>query len=217
MKLESSGILILMRPFNERDVIAHIFTRDHGIVSGMLRGGIIAKTNKPLVGQIGNATWGARLDSALGVFHWEPEKNLIAPIMINFEHIKLVNSIFDLIKTLLPERESYRTLYDATIKIIMNLPNASAPLDDYMNWEITLLRELGFALDLTRCSGCGASIELEYISPKTGRAVCTTCAEPYKTRLFKFPLTLDTTLEFLKKICTELGTKVPNSRLSLTR
>ena len=216
MKLESVGILISLRPFNERDAIAHIFTREYGIVAGMLRGAIVTKNNKPIVGQIGNATWGARLDSALGVFHWESEKNLIAQMMMNFEYIQFINSVFDLIKTLLPEREAYSMLYDETIKFITNLPNASIPFKEYLNWETTLLRELGFALDLTKCSGCGKTTDLTHLSPKTGRAVCTECATPYKNRLFQLPLTLDTTLNFLGKICDELGTKIPNSRLTLT-
>ncbi len=216
MKLESTGLLISLRPFNERDAVAHIFTREHGVVAGMLRGAVVAKTNKPLVGQIGNATWGARLDSALGVFHWESEKNLTAPIMINFERIKFVNCIFDLIKTLLPERESYSALFDATIKFMMDLPKSNSPFDDYLLWEMTLLRELGFALDLTKCSGCGCAKNLTHLSPKTGRAVCAECATPYVNRLFQLPLTTDTTLQFLEKICTELGTRVPNARISLT-
>lgn len=215
MKLESAGLLISLRPFNERDAVAHIFTREHGVVAGMLRGAVVAKTNKPLVGQIGNATWGARLDSALGVFHWESEKNLTAPIMINLGRIKFVNCVFDLIKTLLPERESYSALYDSTVNFLTSLPNANSPADNYLNWEIILLRELGFALDLTKCSGCGRTENLTHLSPKTGRAVCAECAAPYVNRLFQLPLTTDTTLQFLEKICTELGTRVPNARISL--
>ncbi len=216
MKLESAGLLISLRPFSERDAVAHIFTREHGVVAGMIRGAVATKTNKPLVGQIGNTTWGARLDSALGVFHWESEKNLTAQIMMNFERIKFVNCVFDLIKTLLPERESYSTLYDSTIQFLANLPNTNSPVDDYLGWEVTLLRELGFALDLTKCSGCGVAENLTHLSPKTGRAVCTKCAEPYKNRLFQLPLTLETTLNFLEKICTELDARLPNTRLTLT-
>lgn len=216
MKLESVGLLISLRPFNERDTVAHIFTREHGIVAGMLRGAIVTKANKPLVGQIGNATWGARLDSALGVFHWESEKNLVAPIIMNLEHIKFINSVFDLILCLLPEREPYCTLYDETIKFITELPQSHTPFDDYLSWETVLLRELGFALDLTKCSGCGTTNDLEYLSPKTGRTVCTKCATPYINRLFRLPLTLDITLKFIDKMCIELGAKIPNSRTILT-
>lgn len=74
MKIETYGILINIKPFSERDAIAHIFTKDSGVLVGMLRGAVSAKKNKPLVGQIGNVSWNARLDSQLGVFHWETEK-----------------------------------------------------------------------------------------------------------------------------------------------
>ena len=90
MKLESNGILISLRPFNERDALAHIFTRDYGVVVGMMRGAVVAKKNKPLVGQMGVMSWNARLDSQLGVFHWDAEKNLAAPIMLNSDALKLI-------------------------------------------------------------------------------------------------------------------------------
>ena len=76
MKLESIGILIALRPLGERDSLAHIFTYDYGVIAGMMRGAQVAKKNKPLIGQVGLMTWNARLDSQLGTFHWESEKNL---------------------------------------------------------------------------------------------------------------------------------------------
>ena len=107
MQIETDGILINMRPFSERDCIAHIFTPDNGVLVGMLRGAAIAKKNKPLIGQVGRISWVARLDSQLGVFHWEPEKNLSVPLMLNGDLLKIMNAVFALIYTLIPERESY--------------------------------------------------------------------------------------------------------------
>ena len=75
MKFESVGVLIDLRPFNERDAVARVFTRDFGVMVGMLRGAVVAKKNRSLLGQVGNVSWNARLDSQLGVFHWEAEKN----------------------------------------------------------------------------------------------------------------------------------------------
>ncbi len=215
MKLESPGILIALRPFDEKNAIAHIFTREHGLMSGMMRGAIIAKTNKALVGQIGLATWNARLDSALGVFHWESERNLAAPIMMNAQKLSFMNSAFDLICTMLPEREPYMNLYDKTVELLCALPHAENPTNEYVNWEICLLGELGYALDLTHCSGCGKTTDLNYISPKTARAVCDSCAAPYLSVLYKMPITLDTTLKFLGKICSAQGGDIPNSRILL--
>ena len=215
MKLESVGILISLRPFDYKNAIAQIFSREYGVMSGMMRGAIVARTNRPLVGQIGAASWNARLDSALGVFHWDAEKNLAAPIMVNANLLPFMNSAFGLIATMLPERESYEHLYDETVKLLNTLPVADSPADEYLKWEINLLRELGYALDLTHCSGCGGGKNLNYLSPKTGRAVCDECATPYINKLYKLPVTLNTTLRFLENICATVGTTLPPFRTML--
>ena len=119
MKLESVGILIALRPFGERDSVAHIFTRDYGLLCGMMKGAAVAKKNRPLVGQAGAVSWNARLDSQLGVFHWETAKNLAAPLMSDPRALSFVNSAFALLAALLPEREKYENLYNETIKLFV--------------------------------------------------------------------------------------------------
>jgi DNA repair protein RecO len=84
--------------------------------------------------------------------------------------------------------------------------------DIYLYWEIGLLQELGYALDLTRCSGCGTKDNLNYLSPRTGRAVCDNCAKPYLDKLFNLPITVDVTKKFLEKIYEHQGGVVPLSR-----
>lgn len=210
MKLESEGVLIGLRPFNERDVIARVFTRDYGVVVGVIRGGVVAKKNRPLIGQCGNAIWNARLDSMLGTFHWEIDKNLSVPLMGNVVALNYMNSAFDLLATLLPEREKYDSLYYNTIDVLNNMCS-DADLA-YLHWEIALLRELGYALDLSACSGCGTHECLNYLSPRTGRAVCDVCAGPYLNRLYRLPLNLNTTLSFIEGICLQQGVDVPLMR-----
>ena len=210
MKLESNGILIGLRPFNERDAIARVFTRDFGVLVGMMRGANVAKKNRPLVGQVGGAIWNARLDSQLGMFHWDAEKNLSASVMMNSDALMRLNSAFEILGTLLPEREEYSILYDETLVLLGAL--ACGDVGAYLTWEINLLRDLGYALDLSRCSGCGATETLNYLSPRTGRAVCDTCAAPYVDRLYKLPVNLNTTLRFLENICMQQGVAVPQMR-----
>lgn len=210
MVLESVGILISVRPFNERDAIARIFTRDCGIVVGMMRGAIVAKKNKPLVGQVGQMSWNARLDSQLGVIHWVAEKNVAAELMLDYNKLNLMNSAFELLGALLPERESYQKLYDDTVALMSQL--AQNQPNQYLNWEMSLLRELGYALDLSHCSGCGVTNDLQYISPRTGRAVCAKCAQPYLDKLYKMPVNLGVTYKFLEHICMQQGVKMPVSR-----
>lgn len=211
MKLESVGILIGLRPLGERDSLARIFSQDYGVMVGVMRAAQVAKKNKPLVGQCGNVAWNARLDSQLGTFHWEPEKNLSAGIMSATKSLMFMNSAFSLINALLPEREKYENLYNQTNLLLKNL-SADNPDVAYLNWEICFLKELGYALDLSSCSGCGTVDDLKYLSPKTGRAVCETCAKPYINKLYTLPLDIKTTGIFLQKICENQGVTLPMAR-----
>lgn len=216
MKLESLGILINIRPISERDSIARIFTSDFGIMCGVMRGAVVARKNKPLVGQVGVVSWNARLDTQLGQFHWESEKNLAAILMSDGRKLAFMNAAFDLISLLLPEREKYELLYKDTLTLMQNLSYESE-YQTYLNWEVVLLRELGYALDLAHCSGCGTDADLNYLSPRTGRAVCEKCAAPYVGRLFELPLNLDTMLKFLDNICLNQGVQTPQSRRFLMK
>ena len=213
MKIESDGILIGLTPFNERDSLGRIFTRENGVLVGMMRGAVVAKKNVPMVGQVGDMSWNARLDSQLGVFHWAPNRNLAAPLLAQPKSLAYMNAAFDLLVGLLPEREAYVDLYDSTLRLLKSL--AENDTDAYLKWEITLLRDLGYALDLSKCSGCGATESLKYLSPKTGRAVCETCAAPYLNRLYKLPLGLNTTLFFIEQLCLQQGARVPLMRKML--
>ena len=212
MQIETNGILIDMRPFSERDMIAHIFTSDNGVLVGMLRGAAAAKKNKPLIGQYGSVSWNARIDSQLGVFHFESEKNLSAPLMLNNDLLKIMNAVFSLIYILIPERESYNNLYERTVELLRVLPNADSPFDVYLKWEIDLLSDLGYALDLLKCSGCGRTEDLIYLSPKTGRAVCADCGAPYVDKLYNLPINLDITKRFISAICRAQDVDVPVAR-----
>ena len=212
MQIETTGILINMRPFSERDMIAHIFTRDNGVLVGMLRGGAVAKKNRPLIGQFGAVSWNARVDSQLGVFHFESEKNLAAPLMTNSDLLKIMNSVFALIYTLIPEREPYEHLYQRTLDFLQTLVTESLPYDAYLKWEIDLLKDLGYALDLTKCSGCGRIDNLVYLSPRTGRAVCADCGTPYMDKLYKLPINLNVTKRFISAICDAQGVDIPMTR-----
>ena len=212
MQIETTGILINIKPFNERDAVAHIFTQDNGVLTGVLRGAVVAKKNKPLIGQYGRVSWNARLDSQLGVFHFENEKNLSAPMILNNDLLKIMNAVFSLIYTLLPEREAYERLYLNTLDLLQNLKDSNSPWNLYLNWEMNLLRDLGYALDLTKCSGCQRTENLCYLSPNTGRAVCCDCGAPYIDKLYKLPINLDVTKCFIVKVCRLQGTDIPHAR-----
>jgi DNA repair protein RecO (recombination protein O) len=184
---------------------------------GIFKAGQIAK-RKPLVGQCGRVSWNARLDSQLGAFHFENEKNLVAAFFNDAGKLKRANSCFALLSALLPERESYPRLYDETLKMLRAAsdPPGRHPGDvsphadgeEYLRWELCLLSELGYGLSLEKCGNCGAAEDLKYISPKTGRAICADCGREYVAKLFGMPPTLNETRYFLSQIA-----ELPNARM----
>ena len=172
MKLETVGILIDIKPLSERDSLARIFTRDYGVMIGVMRGAVIAKKNRPLIGQAGAVSWNARLDSQLGVFHWEASRNMAALILSGCRDV----------------------------------------VGEYLGWEINFLREIGYALDLSACAGCGKHDSLNYLSPRTCRAVCDACAAPYIERLYRLPMTLDVAMRLIERVCAAQGADMPVAR-----
>jgi DNA repair protein RecO (recombination protein O) len=192
MKLESVGIIVELRPFGERDVIAKVFTQTYGILTGMFKAGQVSKS-RPMVGQMGKVSWNARIESQLGSFHFENEKNLVADIFNDARALAEAGAAFALLAAMLPEREAYPNLYMDTLAL-------AAGAFSYLDWEIRLLSELGYAMALEICGNCGRGDDLEFVSPKTARAICLSCGEPFREKLFKMPLTLDTTKYFLLQI-----------------
>jgi len=212
MKLESVGILIDLRPLSERDSLARVFSRDFGVMTGVMRGALVAKKNKPLVGQAGSVAWNARLDSQLGVFHWDAARNMAAAVMGDAGRLGMLNAAFALLAALLPERECYYALYAETMDFLAALPSASRPADVYQCWEINFLREIGYALDLTACAGCGRHDNLVYLSPRTYRAVCDECGAPYASRLYRLPMSISLGRRLLEQICAAQGAVMPSAR-----
>lgn len=211
MKFESDGILIGVKPFGERDVIAKFFSRDCGMLCGMIKAGAKNKKNPPLVGCAGHAVWTARLDSQLGALHWEIGKNLTIKFLSNPESLSFMNSAFALLDVLIPEREIYTQLYDDTFHLLCKL-GGNSDKDEYLKWETNLLAHLGYAVDLSHCSGCGGTNNLNFLSPRTARAVCDKCAQPYLDKLYRLPMTLNITMRFLENICAQQGTELPYFR-----
>jgi DNA repair protein RecO (recombination protein O) len=191
MKLESDGIIISLKPFGERDCIGRAFTRGHGVMSGVFKAGQIAKA-RPLAGQFGRISWSARLETQLGAFHLESEKNLIAPLFSRRDALARANACFALLAALLPERETYVRLFEATLEFLRG--------GDYLEWEVGLLADLGYGLALEKCGHCGSAGGLAYISPKSGRAICEKCGAAYGGKMFRFPVDLAATKHFLRQI-----------------
>ena len=207
MQLDSIGFIINLTPFSDKDLIAKIFTKDFGVISGIIKSGQIKK-NKTFVGNFGNVFWIARIDTQLGIFHFEEKKNLIAKHISVAKSSFVISNLFELINSFLPEREQYQELFNDTLNFIETL-ELNKIEQMYLNWEINFLKNLGYAIDVSKCCNCGNIDKLKYISPKTGRAVCENCGKIYDNKLLKMPVSLDTTKRLLENISLEINKPIP--------
>jgi DNA repair protein RecO (recombination protein O) len=182
------GALIGVRPHGETSIIAEVFTARHGRHLGVVRGGTsrrLAPVLQP--GAQLDLTWRARLDAHLGAFTVEPLAARAAALMGDRRALAALASIGALLSFALPEREPHPALYARTVALLDALGGAPAWPAAYLRWELCLLEEMGFGLDLARCAVTGGTQDLAYVSPRTGAAVSRAGAGDWAERLLPLP------------------------------
>jgi DNA repair protein RecO (recombination protein O) len=188
MEWHDEGLVLGAKRHGESSVILDLLTRDHGRHAGLLRGG--ASKRLRAVIQPGNkvsANWRARLSEHLGSYTVEPMETNIAAIMADAGALEALNSACGLAMTVLPEREPHPAIFDAMQVFLSSLSDSDVWPVVLIRWELGLLQELGFRLDLSTCAVSGTHEDLSHVSPRTGRAVCRAEAAPYKDRLLELP------------------------------
>lgn len=187
MEWSDEAIVLGVRRHGETGVLLELLTRDHGRHFGFLPGGRSRKT-LPLI-QPGNSlavTWRARLDQHLGTLSVEATR-LRAPGLIDAPHALYGFAALAASLRYLPERDPHPALYDAVIHLAEALPDAEAAGPLFVEFELMLLAELGFGLDLDSCAATGTREDLTYVSPRTGRAVSAQAGAPYREKLLTLP------------------------------
>jgi DNA repair protein RecO (recombination protein O) len=190
MEWHDEGLIIGLRKHGETSVILEAMTLSHGRHLGLVRGGR-SRRMQPVL-QPGNhvsLTWRARLDEHLGLYAVEVTEPRTARLMASAAALHGLNLLSALLR-LLAERESHPALYAAASLIADHLDNAETAPRLLVRFELDILAELGFGLDLTRCAATGATDDLIYVSPKTGRAVSRQAGAAYHDRLLRLPLFL---------------------------
>jgi DNA repair protein RecO (recombination protein O) len=170
MDWRDEGILLSMRPHGETSAIIEVLTAAHGRHLGVVRGGSIAEDGgEPAAGHGLALDWRARLDGHIGSFTVEPLKSR-AHLLSDRLALAGLLSACALLHAALPEREPHPALWQRTLGLMDALGQAGWPAA-YLRWELSLLEEIGFGLDLSACAVTGATAGLAYVSPKSGRAV----------------------------------------------
>jgi DNA repair protein RecO (recombination protein O) len=181
------GLVLAVRSHGESDAIADVFTPSHGRHAGIVRGGAGRRLGPAL--QPGTQlalVWTARLEDHLGAFAVEPVRSR-SGLMGDPLALSGMAAVCALLTFALPDRQAHQALYDRT-QVLLDLmaTDADWPLA-YLRWEVLLLDETGFGLDLGTCAVTGGQDDLAFVSPRTGRAVSRTGAGKWADRLLPLP------------------------------
>lgn len=187
MHWSDEGVILSVRAHGETAAVVELFTRSHGRHLGLVHGGRSRK-NRPVL-QTGNhvdAAWKGRLPEQLGHMTLELRRGYAAAAMNDGDALSGLTSMCTLTR-LLPERDPHPNLYEVMLFVLSFLDDASVWPALMVRWEMALLEELGFGLDLSSCAATGVTTDLVYVSPKSGRAVSAEAGEPYRERLLRLP------------------------------
>ena len=188
MHWRDRGILLSSRNHGETSAILEVFTPAHGRHAGILRGGMSRRYKAVL--QPGNeliVEWRARLQEHIGVYRIEPARSRPAVLMSDRMALAALSSLCSVLSVSLPERDPNPECYERTIRLLDALEASSNWLSDYLIWELDLLGEIGFGLDLERCVVTGSTGNLVFVSPKSGCAVSLVGAGKWADRMLPLP------------------------------
>lgn len=187
MNWTDEGVVLSARPHGESSVIVELLTRDHGRHLGIVRGGK-SRTQRPIL-QPGNhvrAEWRARLDEHLGNYTLEGLKLRAAELMQQRAALFGLSWISALTR-LLPERDPHPAVFETLGLVLDHLSDADIGPALMVRFELAMLAELGFGLDLSKCASSGTTTNLIYVSPKSARAVSEEAGAPYADRMLPLP------------------------------
>src|SRR3954447_23409551 len=184
MEWQAPAVVLDARPLGESGAVVSLLTEAHGRHAGLAKGG--ASRAQAPVWQRGNlveARWVARLADQLGSLTGELVHPAAALAMEDPLALALLNAACAVAEGALPERQPHPRCFHGLVSLVARLSQGAGPLlADYVRWEAELLAELGYGLDLARCAATGATEDLVWVSPRTGRAVSAEAGGPWRDR-----------------------------------
>jgi DNA repair protein RecO (recombination protein O) len=187
MEWTDEGIVLGVRRHGESSAIVELLTRAHGRHLGLVRGGAGSRM-RPLLQPSNSvrAVWRARLDEHLGAYAIEGTR-LRAATLLTVSHAAYGVTHLAALARLLPERDPHEDIYDMLDRTLDDFDDAGGAAAHVVKFELAMLAELGFGLDLDTCAATGETTDLIYVSPKSGGAVSRAAGEPWCDKLLRLP------------------------------
>ncbi len=188
---EDRAILLGARAHGEDAAILSLLTLTRGRHAGLVRGARGRRLRGALEpGTVVDVHWKARLEDHLGTLSLEPLASVAGGLMGDRDRLAALSAACALAEAVLPEREPHGPLFQGLLSLIDALAHEPERLvwaGAYARWELALLTEMGFGLDLSCCAATGVTEDLTHVSPRSGRAVSRAAAQPYLNRLLPLP------------------------------
>ena len=190
MQIHVEAIVCALRGHGEHGGIVRLFTPDHGLVAAYVRGARSRQMRPVLMaGNVVAAQLRSRNDAQLPQAAVELAHSRAA-VLGEPLAAAAVEWAAALVTTALPERQPFPAVYQAfagLLDAIEAAPSAKGWAPALVRFELLLLSELGFGLDLDRCAVGDTTHDLVAVSPRSGRAISASAAEPYKGQLLTLP------------------------------
>jgi DNA repair protein RecO (recombination protein O) len=190
MRIETKAIVCALRNHGEHGAVVRLMTPGQGLQAAYVRGARGRRMRPVLIaGNVVQAQLTARTEMQLPQASIELVHSR-APLFSEPLPAAAIEWVTALTAMALPEGQPYPNLasaLEAVLDAIEAAPSASGWGTALVRYELLLLAELGFGLDLEHCAVTGSNDGLVAVSPKSGRAVSAAEAEPYKGRLLPFP------------------------------
>ena len=188
MEWEAPGIVLDARPYGDGDLIVAAFTATQGVHRGLARGG--ASRARVALWQVGNLVslrWVGRLPEQLGSLSGEMIQAIAPGAMQEVMSLALLRAVCAVTVGALPEREPHPPSFAALLHLLPRLATNLATAGDLARFEMVLLADLGYGLDLGACAVTGETEGLALVSPRTGRAVTAAAAGVWRERMLPLP------------------------------
>jgi DNA repair protein RecO (recombination protein O) len=190
MRFSTQAIVVALRAHGEHGAVVRLMTPEHGLQAAYVRGARGRRLRPVLLsGNLLEATLSARTETQLPQATVELLHSR-GPLLAEPLPAAAIDWACALTATVLPESQPYPRLYEALdglLSAVEAAPSASGWGAALVRYELLLLAELGFGLDLERCAVTGQNDELIAVSPWSGRAVSAGEAEPYLGKLLPLP------------------------------
>ena len=188
MEWEAPGIVLDARPYGDADLVIAAFTATQGVHRGLARGG--ASRTRIALWQVGNLVslrWIGRLAEQLGSLSGEMIQAIAPGAMQDAMSLALLRAVCAVTVGALPEREPHAPSFAALLHLLPRLAANLATPADLARFEMVLLADLGYGLDLGSCAVTGETEGLALVSPRTGHAVSEAGAGVWRGRMLPLP------------------------------